>query len=85
MHAVHIYEHVSVYTCMNNLHYILYVSANSLVLAQEQYVVIHDALKDYITCGDTSVEAYQLRLAIRDMDKEEDGQSGFEQQFEVLA
>ena len=70
---------------MYNLHYILYVSANSLVLAQEQYVVIHDALKDYITCGDTSVEAYQLRLAIRDMDKEENGQSGFEQQFEVLA
>ena len=46
-------------------------------------MLIHDALKDYITCGDTSVEAYQLRLAIRDMDKEEDGQSGFEQQFEV--
>ena len=50
---------------------------------QDQYVLIHDALKDYITCGDTSVEAYQLRLAIRDMDKKDDGQSGFEQQFEV--
>ena len=70
---------------MYNIHYILYVSANSLALAQEQYVVIHDALKDYITCGDTSVEAYQLRMAIRDMDKKEDGQSGFELQFEVLA
>ena len=54
------------------------------MLAQEQYVLIHDALKDHITCGDTRVEAYQLRLVIHDMDKEEDGQSGFEKQFEVL-
>ena len=53
------------------------------LLAQEQYVLIHDALNDYITCGDTSVVAYQLRMAIHDLDKEEDGQSGFERQFEV--
>ena len=53
------------------------------LFAQEQYVLIHDALNDYITCGDTSVVAYQLRMAIHDLDKEEDGQSGFERQFEV--
>ena len=46
-------------------------------------MLIHDALNDYITCGDTSVVAYQLRMAICDLDKEEDGQSGFERQFEV--
>ena len=46
-------------------------------------MLIHDALNDYITCGDTSVVAYQLRMAIHDLDKEEDGQSGFERQFEV--
>ena len=46
-------------------------------------MLIHDALNDYIICGDTSVVAYQLRMAIRDLDKEEDGQSGFERQFEV--
>ena len=39
-------------------------------------MLIHDALTDYITCGDTSVVAYQLRMAIHDLDKEEDGQSG---------
>ena len=44
---------------------------------------IHDALKEYISCGDTSVMAYQLRQVINDMSKEEDGQSGFERQFEV--
>ena len=47
-------------------------------------MLIHDALKDYVTCGDTSVVAYQLRMAINDMEKEQDGQSGFEQQFEVV-
>ena len=46
-------------------------------------MLIHDALNDYITCGDTSVVAYQLRMAIRDLDKEEDGQSGFKRQFEI--
>ena len=50
---------------------------------QDQYVFIHDALKDYISCGDTSVMAYQLRQVINDMSKEENGQSGFERQFEV--
>ena len=51
---------------------------------QEQYVLIHDALNDYVTCGDTSVVAYQLRMVINDMEKEQDGQSGFERQFEVV-
>ena len=51
---------------------------------QEQYMLIHDALNDYVTCGDTSVVAYQLRMAINDMEKEQDGQSGFEREFEVV-
>ena len=45
-------------------------------------MLIHDALTDYII-GDTSVVAYQLRMAIHDLDKEDNGQSGFERQFEV--
>ena len=53
------------------------------MLVQVQYVFIHDALKDYISCGDTSVMAYQLRQVINDMSKEENGQSGFERQFDV--
>ena len=44
---------------------------------------IHDALNEYVSCGDTSVMAHQLRQVINDMTKEEDGQSGFERQFEV--
>ena len=60
------------------------VSWIPVLFTQDQYALIHDALKDYVTCGDTSVVAYQLRMAINDLDKEQDGQSGFERQFEVV-
>ena len=44
----------------------------------------HDALSDYITCGDTSVMAHELRIFIDKMEKKgETGKSGFENQFEV--
>ena len=55
-------------------------------LTQDQYVFIHDALCDYITCGDTSVLAYELRTALHSLQKVDDmGQSGFRRQFEVCA
>ena len=45
---------------------------------------IHDALSDYITCGDTSVLAYELHTASHTMQKVDDkGRSGFMKQFEV--
>ena len=51
---------------------------------QDQYAFIHDALSDYITCGDTSMMAHELRGTIVDMNKKDGtGRSGFEQQFEV--
>ena len=51
---------------------------------QDQYAFIHDALSDYITCGDTSMMAHELRCVIVDMKKMDGtGKSGFENQFEV--
>ena len=52
---------------------------------QDQYAFIHDALCDYLTCGDTSILAHQLRGEIRDMDKVDNDtrMSGFESQFKV--
>ena len=51
---------------------------------QDQYMFIHDALSDYITCGDTSVMAHELRIVIDEMEKKaETGKSGFENQFKV--
>ena len=36
---------------------------------QDQYAFIHDALCDYLTCGDTSIPAYQLRGEIENMEE----------------
>ena len=52
---------------------------------QEQYAFIHDALCDYLTCGDTSIPAYQLRGEMEEMEKVDNNTriSGFESQFKV--
>ena len=46
---------------------------------------IHDALCDYITCGDTSVPAHELRAAIATFEKvdQSTGRTGFQEQFAV--
>ena len=47
-------------------------------------MLIHDALCDYIMCGDTSVLAHEFRAAVCAMQKmDAKGQSGFMRQFEV--
>ena len=52
---------------------------------QEQYVFIHDALCDYITCGDTSVPAHELKAVIATFTSvDEDTKcTGFQKQFAV--
>lgn len=51
---------------------------------QDQYVFIHDALSDFLTCGDTSVPAHELRRTISAMsERDGEGKSGFKRQFEV--
>ena len=45
---------------------------------------IHDALNDYLTCGDTSVPAHELRRTISALaGRDGEGRSGFERQFEA--
>ena len=67
----------------------LYILCTTLLHApfssQDQYAFIHDALCDYLTCGDTSIPAHQLRGEIGDMDKVDNDttMSGFESQFKV--
>ena len=50
---------------------------------QAQYAFIHDALDEYITCGDTSIAVTNMRITLGKLSKQEDTESGFEQQFEV--
>ena len=46
---------------------------------------IHDALCDYITCGDTSVPAHELRVVIDTFERvdQSTGRTGFQEQFAV--
>lgn len=52
---------------------------------KDQYVFIHDALLDYITCGDTTMSASSLRSRVNKMSKVIPGKAlnVYDQQFEV--
>ena len=53
--------------------------------SQPQYVFIHDALDELITCGETDIPASQLRTKVNKMRKVVPGRgvSGFNEQFQV--
>ena len=54
-------------------------------MTQDQYVFIHDAVLESLTCGDTQIPASGLLGAIKKL-KEKDsetGRTGFETQFHV--
>ena len=57
----------------------------TLLILQDQYVFIHDALCDYITCGDTSVPAHELKAAIATFMRvnKNTKMTGFQEQFDV--
>jgi hypothetical protein len=50
---------------------------------QSQYVFIHDALNERITCGDTEVAVGNLRIILNKLYKEDS--TGFKKQFKVKA
>ncbi|KAL5486487.1 hypothetical protein EMCRGX_G018974 [Ephydatia muelleri] len=57
-----------------------------LIQTQAQYVFIHDALDEYITCGDTSISVTNLRVSINSLSKTKSGKTinGFQEQFSLL-
>ena len=47
---------------------------------------IHDALKEYILCGQTEIAANDIRKVIEDLSEQQDpcsAATGFEHQFQV--
>ena len=51
---------------------------------QDQYIFIHDAVLESVTCGDTQIVASNLRVIMRKMrDRNQSGKTEFEQQFSV--
>lgn len=55
------------------------------LLLQEQYIFVHDLLCDYVSSGDTAVEAHALEESVAKLRQPaaEDGATGFEEQFRV--
>ena len=54
-----------------------------VALPQSQYVYIHDALSEYITCGDTSFALMNARIVLRDLSSTQGDMNGFHRQFQV--
>ena len=57
----------------------------SLLCAQEQYIFLHDAMLESVTCGDTQITAADLRLKIKKYDRVDTstGLTTFQSQFNV--
>lgn len=55
------------------------------VCMQAQYVFIHDALSEYVTCGETEITANNLRAKFNHLTKQIPGKgmTGFQNQFQV--
>ena len=49
-----------------------------LMLLQDQYIFIHTALNELLTCGETEIAAGDMRVALRRLDKRE-GNGSFTQ------
>ena len=55
------------------------------IVFQEQYVFIHDAILESVTCGDTEISSANLRLALKKLIKKnpQDNTSPLQTQFKV--
>ena len=57
-----------------------------MFLLQPQYVFIHDALDEMITCGDTTITAADIRMVTARMKETVQGKriTGYEDQLQVM-
>ena len=54
--------------------------------AQEQYIFIHDAILEFLTCGDTQISSNNFRMAMRNLCQVDPTHqcTGYQHQFNVL-
>ena len=52
---------------------------------QQQYEFIHCGLSELVVCGETEVAVANLRITVKNLQKEgDDGMTGFQQQMKVI-
>ena len=61
-------------------HYLFF----SVGCTKAQYSFIHDALEEFITCGDTSIAVTNMRISICNLEVVTAGKSGYANQLEVI-
>ncbi|XP_065904304.1 receptor-type tyrosine-protein phosphatase delta-like isoform X2 [Dysidea avara] len=73
---------VNVYECVQTIR----VQRVLMVQTLDQYIFIHDALDEFITCGETSFSVQNIRVKVNRLSKEVPGtgKTGFQDQFELL-
>ena len=61
-------------------------SIEGVVCSQDQYIFIHDAILESVTCGDTQISAGDLRRQMQKLSQTAQGQkcTGFQYQFQIL-
>lgn len=62
-----------------------YVGVSATPPTQEQYVFIHDAVLEWLTCGDTQIVPTNLRMELARLDtvSPDTNITGYQQQFKV--
>ena len=76
----------SLYTCSNIEFDGLVSQLGYVACPQAQYVFIHDAILESVTCGDTQISAGDLRKQIQKLSQVAQGKNctGFQYQFQIL-
>ena len=56
-----------------------------LLHLQQQYEFIHCGLSELVVCGETEMAVANLRITVKNLQKEgDDGMTGFQQQMKVI-
>ncbi len=61
-------------------------SVRNCSLLQDQYIFIHDAVYEFLTCGDTQISSSNFRVAVERLNREDPSEqcNGYEHQLRIL-
>ncbi len=68
------------------IHSSTYHTISFFIFVQDQYIFIHDAVYEFLTCGDTQISSGNFRVAVDRLSREDSSEqcNGYEHQLRVL-